>query len=230
MLIADSPTQLVDQYSTSMIANYSHWTSEASAPIFRRVADLYKRDDINTSFVPRNNFVVYVNSEVFEPKFEIQRTAENISLSANDDTYGELAKPLPFSDRLNTIQGKLTLSITQVAELFGVTRKSVYDWFDDKSMPRGPIITRAEILLDILDENHHSIDLSRLKTVWNIPSSGKSFLAVLNDSSLSTEQLKTDARNKLIELSPRLGQASGTTGDMRVGVSHLTDIDRSSDA
>jgi DNA-binding transcriptional regulator YiaG len=149
--------------------------------------------------------------------------------SANDEEYGEAVKPLPFSNRLTSIQDQLSLSITQVAELFGVTRKSVYDWFDDKSMPRSATVNRAEILLDIIKESPVDIDLSRLKTVWNIPTSGRSFLAVMTDESLSAAQLKSHALEKLVELSPRLGQATSRNSDMRQGTSHLIDIDRSTD-
>lgn len=230
MLVMDAPAPLVDQYSTSMAANYTAWPSEASAPISFQVAGLYQQEDNFTSFIRRKSFAVYINSELFDPKFELYRSLGEISVSsANDEEYGEAAKPLPFSNRLIIVQDQLSLSITQVAELFGVTRKSVYDWFDDKSMPRTATVNRAEILLDIIKESPMGIDLSRLKTVWNIPTSGRSFLAVLNDESLSADNLKLYALEKLVELSPRLGQVASKNNDMREGISHLIDIDRSAD-
>lgn len=228
MLVMDTSTCLVDQYSTSMVANYSAWPSEASAPISFQVADLYQQEDIYTSFTRKKSFTVYINSELFDPKFELHRALDSV-LSANDEEYGEAAKPLPFSNRLTSVQDQLSLSITQVAELFGVTRKSVYDWYDDKSMPRAATVNRAEILLDIIKESPLDIDLSRLKTVWNIPTSGRSFLAVLNDESLSVGELKSFALEKIVELSPRLGQATNRSIDMRQGTSHLIDVDRSTD-
>lgn len=96
-------------------------------------------------------------------------------------------------------------------------------------MPRAATVNRAEILLDIIKESPQDIDLSRLKTVWNIPTSGRSFLAVLNDESLSVGELKSVALEKIVELSPRLGQATTRSIDMRQGTSHLIDVDRSAD-
>lgn len=230
MLVIDTSMQLVDQYSTGIIANYSTWSSEASAPISTRIASLYQQDETFTSANRRTNFTIYMNSELFDPKLEINHALINDNLwSANDSEYGETAQAILFSDRLTTVQNKLSLSITQVAELFSVTRKSVYDWFDDKSTPRPATATRAEILLDIIKESPIETDLSRLKTVWNIPVSGRSFLTVWNDESLSSAELKLSAMEKLVELSPRLGQASIKNNDMRQGTSHLIDIERSID-
>lgn len=228
MLVMDAPI-LVDQYATSMYATYPIWSSEASAPIANQIADFYMKEDTHTSFTENRSYVIFINSELLNPKLDLHPSSETATLSANDAEYEGTALTLPFSSRLGEIQDRLSLSITQVAELFGVTRKSVYDWFDDKSMPRASVINRTETLLDIIKESPRDVDLSRLKTVWNIPTSGQSFLAILNDESIAVDRLKECGMQKLIELSPRLGQITVGHKDMRHGTSHIIDIDRTTD-
>lgn len=112
---------------------------------------------------------------------------------------------LALAERLNSIKEALGLSVTQIAELFGVTRKSVYDWYEGVE-PRSSKINRIEVLVDILQNSAANIDLRRVKFVWNIPENGSSFLSVLNDDRLDSSALKTKLSSKLHELAPRLAR------------------------
>jgi len=133
-------------------------------------------------------------------------------------------------ERLDLIKDRLALSITQIAELFGVTRKAVYDWYEGAE-PRPVTISRIEGLINVLDTVPADIDLKRLKSVWNIGLSGQSFREVLCNSNLDQASLQSVLTTKLNELYPRM---VATTGSLRktapqLGEAHLAEFDRSAD-
>jgi DNA-binding transcriptional regulator YiaG len=148
----------------------------------------------------------------------------NINKNAGDD----VAYSLPATENVTQIKERLALSMTQVAELFNVTRKSVYDWYGSAA-PRPAMAARIQTLLDVLNYASEEVDLKRLKVVWNIPLSGASFRSVLNDDNLEPNRLRSALAEKLHELSPRLIPAAQSMrrASGYVGQAHLADIDRS---
>lgn len=94
-------------------------------------------------------------------------------------------------EKLNTVKTRLDLSLTQLAELLNISRKSIYDWYDGEE-PSDTILARLEIIANLPG------DLSRLKMVWHIPVSGESFLSVFHEGESITE--------KLVELEPYLAE------------------------
>jgi len=227
-MFVDAPSiPIADQTSMRMGSISRNWSSEAYAPISERIGEYYRQDITKTSFTSKRSAVLVVNSNAIIIGRN-QYTLSTFTTAANDNPFVD-ATPLPFSDRLETVQKRLGLSITQVAELFGVTRKSVYDWFDGKSSPRAAAIQKAEALNDIINEIPNGIDITRLKTVWNIPTDGESFLNVLKDESIPVYLLKEKALAKLVALGPRLGKADLPNGKVRQPLSTLVDIDRSID-
>jgi DNA-binding transcriptional regulator YiaG len=148
------------------------------------------------------------------------------------NTVPQIEKPLDNTDtqlteRLDLIKSRLALSITQLAELFGVTRKAIYDWYDGAE-PRRATTSRMELLIEILDAVPERIDIRRLKAVWNIPVSGKSFLAVFGDDKLDSISLRAVLKEKLHELSPRLVATTNSIQKRtsQLGEAHLAEIDR----
>lgn len=135
-----------------------------------------------------------------------------------------------LSERLNQVKNRLDLSITQMAELFGVTRKSVYDWYEGVE-PRQIKISRMETLIDVLMDESINADLKRLKVVWNIPISGHSFREVFNNDKLDAVSLKSKLISTLHELSPRMVKSANSVykTTTQFGSAHLVDIDRSAD-
>ena len=134
------------------------------------------------------------------------------------------------AERLDLIKDRLALSITQFAELFGVTRKTVYDWYEGTE-PRRNAVNRMEILIEVLNRASSEIDLARLKAVWNVPVSGKSFRAVLGDDNLDADTLQKALLEKLNELSTRM---VATTSPMRkttsqFGEAQLAEFERRTD-
>jgi len=137
---------------------------------------------------------------------------------------------VPVAVRLDQIKDRLALSVTQLAELFGVTRKSVYDWYVGAE-PRPSTMSRIEILADVLNETSQEIDVSRIKNVWSIELSGKSFRSIFNDDSIESEEVRSALISKLHELSSRMvsSTSSSIKSPSRNGEAHLFGFERSGD-
>jgi hypothetical protein len=140
------------------------------------------------------------------------------------------SQPVPIGDRLDLIKAQLDLSITQMAELFGVTRKSIYDWYEGKGQ-RSSTSNKMEVLIDALKKTTNEVDLRRLKFVWNIAVSGKSFREVFGDDQLHDTTLQNALEKKLNELSPRMVATAISTRKttVQIGEAHLAEFDRRAD-
>lgn len=154
-----------------------------------------------------------------------QEVTINLVKSTSSNSYA-----VALSERLNQVKSRLDLSITQMAELFGVTRKSVYDWYEGVE-PRQIKTSRMETLIDVLMETSTNADLKRLKAVWNISISGHSFREIFNDDKLDANSLKSNLIAILHELSPRMAKSTNSVHKTaaQLGSAHLVDIDRSAD-
>lgn len=156
--------------------------------------------------------------------YDLLVNEQRVRVELNKGQYTEEAVQAPslqliiISERLDLIKDRLALSITQLAELFGVTRKTVYDWYEGTE-PRRNAINRIETLIEALNR-YSELDLTRLKSMWSIPVSGKSFRAVLNDENLDAETLQNTLAKKLDELSTRM---VATTSTMQKTTSQLGD-------
>lgn len=136
-----------------------------------------------------------------------------------------------FPDHLNLIKDRFALSVTQIAELFGVTRKSVYDWYEG-SEPRNNTAERMEVLINALRSTIPAeTDLKRLKMVWNIPISGQSFISVFNGSILDIASFQKVLEKKILELSSHMIKKSNSTHEtaVQLGKAHLAEFDRHAD-
>lgn len=105
--------------------------------------------------------------------------------------------------QLDKVKASLGLSMTQMAELFGVTRKTVYDWYEGAA-PRADKENRIATLLETLSLLPSNVDMKRLKTIWHIGTEGQSFLAIFNDDQINSNDLQTALTAKLNELSKRM--------------------------
>ena len=145
-------------------------------------------------------------------------------------TDDALKESITFIDRLNPIREQLGLTITQLAELFGVTRKSIYDWYDGIE-PRSSTLTRLEILSNAIESISGEVDLKRLKVVWNIPISGKSFRDIYNTISPDDPALLEELVKKLKELTPNMAKRTGFPRKLhdQLGDTHTTEFDKHAD-
>lgn len=83
-------------------------------------------------------------------------------------------------------------------------------------------------VLAVMDARQ-DLNLARLKGVWNMPVSGRSFLSTLGDEDIPDTERQTALMAKLDELSPRLGALAAPKKGAYLGSSHLSDLDRTSD-
>ena len=120
-----------------------------------------------------------------------------------DAGEAKTASPRIAVQDLDFIREKLSLSVTQISELFGVTRKSVYDWFEGAS-PRPTMMEKISVLTTVLSEMPSTTDLSRLKAVWKLGGATPSFLSIIGDDTLDANSLRVALAEKLDELAPRL--------------------------
>lgn len=199
-----------------------------------------KLEDLVQSIVPRGYSTGIgnkatapnqVNQTVFILSFTVDGTQQILMPLVSftrDDPVNSQSSSVP--DNLNSIKEKLSLSVTQMAELLNVTRKSVYDWYEGAE-PRPSTIARINMLVEILHIASPELDLRRLKSIWKVPLKGQSFLAVLNDEKLDENNLRQALADKLHELSPRLAPPLSTSlrTSVVLGQAHLADIDRRAD-
>ncbi len=173
---------------------------------------------------PKRQYVIIVDGS---QRLLIRMTRANNCQESKESITSAATQENAFIDRLTPIRERLSLSITQLSELFGVTRKSIYDWYDGAE-PRAATIRRMEILADALNTIPAEVDLKRLKMVWRIPVSGQSFRTIFNDENLEAESLLIDLKAKLHELLPRMVKKDSVPHktSVQLGQSHLAEIDR----
>ncbi|MDD0969344.1 MULTISPECIES: hypothetical protein [Pseudomonas] len=156
-------------------------------------------------------------------------TLDSSAIEVGKDLTNEKADiaDVTFKTQLETFQAKLGLSITQISQFFGVTRKSVYDWLDGTA-PRSANSNRLNVIAAIIEANEDKANLMRLKGVWLTPINGKSFMDVISDETLDDEGKIFAASSKLDELLPRL-VVQEKMSRTHLGNAHASDIDRVAD-
>lgn len=179
----------------------------------------------STTSVNYKHSQIFVNDSLLQ--FNIEQKNEELH---EKTTVGIDSTTVSHADRLDEIKNRLGLSITQLAELFGVTRKSIYDWYDGSVKPNSSNINKIEAVIESLDSlavRNGAVDLQRLKVVWHIPINGQSFCSILNDDKLEIEKLVT----KLHELSPRMEKKASTLKKttIQLGDAHLAEFSRETD-
>lgn len=158
----------------------------------------------------------------------ISLDSNTISLFKNIPIEKEQVADITFKSQLETIQSDLGLSITQLSQFFGVTRKSVYDWLDGTA-PRSANSKRLDVIAAVISASDNASNLSRLKSVWLTSINGKSFMDVISDDALSDGEKISAALLKLDELAPRLGTQEKLKSKTYLGNAHTTDFDRVAD-
>lgn len=153
---------------------------------------------------------------------------QDVHIQKSEKQQGvDAEKSITFIERLTPIREQLGLSITQLAELFGVTRKSIYDWYEGIE-PRSNTVTRLEILTKALQDVPDGVDLKRLKVVWNIPVSGRSFREIYNDTDLEDGILLERLSATLKDLIPNMVKQNRLPRKpaAQVGKARLSELDK----
>jgi hypothetical protein len=217
---------------TSPCANYPHAqvseNASSSAPSFDigKLLNVSRTEDATQPSVQKKTCALVIidgTPLIIRPVVD---TASQTKLTQDNSNI----PPVTLAESLDLIKDRLALSITQMSELFGVTRKAVYDWYEGAE-PRAAMINRIETLIDIINTARPDIDLQRLKAVWNIPVSGRSFIMVFGDDSIGIDTLRTTLVEKLDDLSPRMVKKTNSTQKTtsQLGESRLAEFDRRAD-
>lgn len=157
-----------------------------------------------------------------------------ICVVANEAFAKEVVEPADGDVRsdLERIKCGLGLSLTQMAQLFGVTRKTVYDWYEGVE-PRNTAKSRVRALDALVNEKSAKVELKRLKYVWDIAVNGASFKDVLSTAEGGFEHIYDLVSAKIDEVSPllvsRSAKKSPSANTRLHGNAHLAEFDRSSD-
>jgi DNA-binding transcriptional regulator YiaG len=208
--VCQSPVEkIIESYSSSSIGLGEYFLE-------------FEKATLSSPFKQKPRLIIYIDDQplsITKNALPIEQPKDKIAAQTNISI-----------DRLNLIRECFALSITQMAELFGVTRKSIYDWYEGVE-PRPAMRSRMEILVDALGAVPAAVDLQRLKVVWNIPVSGQSFCAVFNNDNLDNDSLLTELKTKLHELSSRMVKKTNLPrkATTQLGEAHLAEFDRRAD-
>jgi DNA-binding transcriptional regulator YiaG len=217
-VIATAPSSYVCQAPMEKIIESYYSSSTGLGEYFLE----FEKATLPSPFKQKPRRIIYIDDQ----PLSITRNA--LPIEQPKDTIA--AQTNISIDRLNLIRERFALSITQMAELFGVTRKSIYDWYEGVE-PRAAMTSRMEILIDALGAVPDVVDLQRLKVVWNIPVSGQSFCTVFNNANLDNDSLLKELKIKLRELSPRMVKKTSLPRKTttQLGEAHLAEFDRHAD-
>ncbi len=138
---------------------------------------------------------------VVGPLFYVE--VDFIALSAS--TENSLAVLDNLAD-LRWVREKLGLSMTDLATLFGVTRKTVYDWFDG-TKPRQLAVDRIAAIRAVAESCPPEF-LGVLNQFWSTPvGEGPSLIDILKSPGSSSTMLSS-AKTALDALVPRIAQSA----------------------
>ena len=153
-----------------------------------------------------------------------------LKVSSGENETTQYPEVLSTAERLDMVKSLLKISVTQLSDLFGVTRKSVYDWYEGKG-PRAPMSGRIDSLIDAL-AGVPDANLRKLAAMWNIALPGGSFRSTLQSATLTGYDLTAALVAKLNELSVEMSAAARPSrrSAVYVGESNIADIDLRSDA
>lgn len=216
--------------TSSAVVRYQSEVVERAPSSISMLEDWGKKASSNRSSkhatqhsLPNRCYVLLVDGR---PVFVLTEDRPAAMASKDEPT----AQPVVLAQRLDWIKDRLALSITQMAELFGVTRKTVYDWYEGKGQ-RSATTVRMEILIDVLSLAPPDMDLHRLKAVWGIAVSGKSFRDIFGDDKLNAAALRAALNEKLNGLSPRMVATPrfSQKPDTQFGEAQLAELDRRTD-
>lgn len=153
-------------------------------------------------------------------KFE---SIQHTNFSIGDDVA-------PHIQNLRWIKDTLGIGISGLAELFGVTRKTVYDWLSTSHPKRAGHELKIKILQSVLAE----FDLEKLfalKNFWDLSIENKpSFLSLTRSEIGHSETFRKNLCDVLTTLDPKLGEQkirSQQSPKRNYGEAHVEDVIRS---
>jgi hypothetical protein len=144
----------------------------------------------------------------FEKSWRIQqgmpRSYVADEMQQSNDDAAQIVESKGYIHELFWLKDTLDIGVSGLAELFGVTRKTVYDWFDNSVPRRGGRMWKIALLRNILEEVDSS-KLPLLRQVWDLPVGGEvSLLDVVRSGKDDAEEFRKNLRTALQRLEPTL--------------------------
>ena len=102
------------------------------------------------------------------------------------------------------LKDNFSLSMSEIANLFGVTRKAVYDWFDG-SKPRQQMSDRIAGVREILEKNVKSDHRKYVRLFWSTRIDGDASLLDLLKLPESTPEIIANSTHLMEKINARIG-------------------------
>lgn len=171
-------------------------------------------DDASTSLNKQINYKIYF--------FTLKDRTITVNAPVNSIPKSVFNTPvLSFYDELDYIKSEMDLTISQISELFGVTRKSVYDWFDGVE-PRGAIKSKMTVLLKAIEKKNKD-EKKKIKTLWKVVFSGESFISVFHKDLINNEEIES----KLKEIDSMVSMTKEkNNSNVIIGEANMVEFDR----
>ncbi len=135
-------------------------------------------------------------------------------------------------ENLRRLKESLLLGISGLAELLGVTRKTVYDWFDGAEPKRDGRSAKVAALRTGVEKAISADERATIKRIWDLPlADGGTLRSILGAGDEDAVQLEAKINSALPELKSATGateQSNSRSSRSDFGLAHTEDLVRSS--
>jgi len=137
-----------------------------------------------------------------------------------------------YIEELRWLKDSLSLGMSGLAELLGVTRKTVYDWFDGVEPKRDGRLAKITALRKALEAGIDIDSLILVKHVWNFPlANGGTLRSILETGEEDAAKLQVKISGAFRELEKEivaLKQRNSRLSRNNFGYAHAEDLIRTS--
>lgn len=185
------------------------------------------------TLLPRGAMIIVDDRPALERHQFLDLWTPNIGFGSsvvNEEYINVLATATSTAADLRWLKESLQIGVSGLADLFGVTRKTVYDWLEGIEPKRGRRGEKIASLRKVLEESTLGSKIQFLDQVWDQSSESGTTLFELIQSDDLTVDLNGELRKVLEELKPALAlceesNKKGTGNDF--GRAHIEDLGRS---
>jgi DNA-binding transcriptional regulator YiaG len=133
---------------------------------------------------------------------------------------------------LRWLKDSLSLGMSGLAELLGVTRKTVYDWFDGVEPRRDGRFAKVAALRTALEKTISADERATIKRIWNLPlADGGTLRSILGAGEEDAVQLEAKISRSWRELKGNtiaVAQRNSSSSHTNFGLAQTEDLVRGS--
>lgn len=142
----------------------------------------------------------------------------------------EVAAPQRFTEDLLWLKDSLGTGVSGLADLFGVTRKTIYDWLEGVEPKRDGRVAKISALRTALEGLALRSRYQLLRQVWNLPiENGRPLIEILRSGEGDARSLQEEIQGVLRSLEPTLSyieQRNARSSRQGIGRGHTEDVVR----